>query len=1397
MGGNKIFLPFSEKTTYFSLGFYDSIYLYLPIKATFHPKTTNPYLNMKKLLPFPVFGKAVLLLMMVLWLQPAFPQSAMIELNASRSATEVTGNNFQKTRVNFSFGQLDVLEVKTEHGYFTELILPQGYSVGTLGTPKLPAAKNLIEVPFGAEVEVNVLSYTTKEYRLADYGISNPLMPLQPSLRKDQEVSEVPFEYQMQAYTKNAFTENELAHIEVLGVMRGMRIARLTVAPVSYNPVENTLKVYNDIELEITYTGADRELTNYIKASTYSPYFDVAYSKVLNPFGNRDIFDDHPDLTKYPIGMIVVAHRNFEETLQPFLEWKTQQGFFLHVAYTDEIGTTPTAIRNHIHGIYNAATPENPAPTFLVVVGDHPSTMPASATGSSSNAVTDLYYASVDGDMFPEMYYGRFSARNTQELQNQIDKLLYYERYEFTDPTYLNDVTLIAGQDGTWNPRIGQPTVHYGTQNYFNAAHGFTNVNAYLTNYTGCYDNARISVSLINFTAHCSPTSWAGPYLTVNDVHNMTNTGKYPLAIGNCCQSSLFSHSESVGEAWVRAANKGAVAYIGSAPNTYWFEDFYWAVGAFPLQGTNNGYVPTAEETTLGMYDAPFVSDYLAVGAMKVVGNLAVTEVHIQGYPTHSSPLYYWQAYHTFGDPSTVIYLTEGDDNAVSHLPILPIGLDTYTVTALPGSYVAISKDGHLHGAAFVDATGEVDVPIEPVLDGGDVLVVVTRPQTIPYIESVPAAALEGPFVVLDHYMIQGEPSYNQSISLDVTIKNVGADPVGTVSAVLTGDDPYITIINSGQEVEFDGMNSGDTGNTSLVEDAFQVEIAVDVPDQYQATFQLVITDGDDNEWTSNLRITAQAPVFAIDHQFTIDDSQGNGNGRLDPGESAVITFMVTNSGSAKAMNPQIEIGGNSPYLIIEPELHDLEPIAAGETIAVDFLVHAHQAASEGTFVDLNLYIEDGHFYATESIIVIGQVPEMSIGDGQTASVHYPFYNWYKANRSQMLYLNSELGAGEKVITELGFYITRFSTSYNNLPNFKILIKHTDITQVGNAFVDMTGATEVFSVPAYQMPEALGLHVWDIDNFVYDGVSNLIVEIVWGQLPHYILQHYQVASTVMPNPMVAFGYSDTHAVPPYNGNSSTRPNLFLAFAAEATEDAQEVTFVVKDSNNDLMENAGIKIGSLTRNTDQTGETSFTLLPGTYYFHATAEGHEPILNQEFVVTYVPQTIEVNFAPVMNVLFNINDSWGNTITDASITIDGHEHEPGHYQIGNLPAGNYDYVVTREGYFDYSGNFELSSQSLEINVTLQADGTGTGITDEDLKYRVFPNPTRNQVYVRMQHGQGDLQITLMNYQGQVVEHKQLSAAPGETTIKFSLGSYAAGIYYLRISDGKSSSMEKIILQ
>ncbi len=75
-------------------------------------------------------------------------------------------------------------------------------------------------------------------------------------------------------------------------------------------------------------------------------------------------------------------------------------------------------------------------------------------------------------------------------------------------------------------------------------------------------------------------------------------------------------------------------------------------------------------------------------------------------------------------------------------------------------------KTEFLHGAALVGISGVVEVEIEPILSSGMVDIVVTKPQFMPYMEQVPAAALEGPYVVLEEYVINddnGLAEYSES----------------------------------------------------------------------------------------------------------------------------------------------------------------------------------------------------------------------------------------------------------------------------------------------------------------------------------------------------------------------------------------------------------------------------------------------------------------------------------------------------------------------------------------------------------------------------------------------------------------------------------------------------------
>ncbi len=1345
----------------------------------------------------------LLLFTLFTWSQPGYPQSYRIPLGTSKAFSTVIEDSHHLSRFHFSFEGLNAVEITTEKGVFTELILPEGHSIGDLGTPKLPATKHLIEIPMGANVEVVVTNYSVTDIRLSDFGITYPLMPVQPSMVKNPDVPPVPFHYQQQSYHKSTHTAGDIANLELLGMLRGARLARLTIAPVAYNPDQNTIRVFNDIEIELRYTGSDMDLESFVKASTHSPYFDVVYKQLLNPSDRKLSLKSYPDLSLAPVKMLVISHVDFKETLKPFIAWQIQKGYQVIDAYTNEIGSSPESIKAFIRNKYQQSHPESPAPTFLVLVGD-PSKLPASAIGSASKEVTDLYYASVDGDIFPDMYYGRLSARNNSELKNQIDKIIHYQKYLFADPSFLDDVTLIAGEDSFWNHQVLQPTVKYATNNYYNTANGFSRVNAFLTNYTGSYNAQNVAVGYINYTGHCHPTEWYSPSLKVNNIYQMKNAEQYPLVIGNCCQSGLFSISESIAEAWMRAKDKGAVAYIGSAPDTHWFEDFYWSTGAFPIVGNNAGYVPTVMETTIGAYDAPFVEDWVPVGAIQFIGNLSITQANIRGYQTQSNTTWYWEGYHTFGDPSTFIYHTQGKENNVNHFPVIPIENNTFEVEALPGSYVGLSKAGVLVAAGHVGETGTLVLPIQSITTPGTASLVVTKPQYIPYVKEINVASLDGPYVVLDHTAINDSDGndnqladYGESISLHLAFKNIGASAVGPLTAQLTGGDEFLTITNPGKQISIPPLAVAEGNNTASISDAFNLHISEQVPNEHVADFFLDITDGI-TRWRSYFRLTAYAPKLIISQDFAVDDSHsGNGNGRLDQGETATVSFRVTNKGKATANQPTVALQSKSEHLSVLEGFYQGLPIDPGNSMYATFTVRASYFADSGTQAPISVVAADGSTATLDTALTIGFSPKLTIGNENISSGQYPFYNIYKANRSQMLYLSEELGPGAKQIISVGFNIIQYSNEYNAFPNFKILMKHTSQNHFNNAFADMSDATVVFSSSLYQMPKSTGWHTWPVNSFDYNGQQNIIIEVVWGRLPGWTTNFFKVASTPYSSNRVAYGYSDLSPIPSFNGMSYLRPNISLSFTADPIPIPQPVTFVVKDGSGNALQNIIIQVGDMTMTTNQTGKVTFELLPGEYAYVARENGSPPFTQESFVVTNDPLTIHIELIKYYDVTFFVKDEKHNDISDAIISINGEQHEPGDYIISSLRAGNYDYIISKDFYFDHPGSFDLYNSNKTIMVTMVPDNTSGSNHEVSSGIKVFPVPARDQLFVDIPSSDHSTTISLHCMQGhqiqQIVVEKH--ATPGVR--QFQVMGLPPGMYYIKVQEGEAISFTKVIIQ
>ena len=840
-----------------------------------------------------------------------------IQLRSTDKA-ECVKSDMTRLKASFSFSTIEAQDYENERGTFSWLSLPNTVIGGNEGDPQIPAVSELIAVPFGATPSIRVTSYSTTEYDLEDYGIHR-LMPRQPDIRKDQRPEDVPFVYNEAAYQTRGLRSEPLARVSIDGVMRGVQVGRMSIEPVSYDPVNNKIRVFNDIQVEVSFDGADARATEDMLVSTYSPYFNGIYDQLFNGRAVRDVYDEHPDLWQAPVRMLVIANRMFESCIQDWLAWKTMKGIYVDVNYTDNIGSTASAIQSFIQNKY-----AQNAPTFLMIMGDKDQ-VPASATGSETSCVTDLSYSSIDGDQFADMFHSRFPAENVAQMTAMLNKALEYEQYTMPDPSYLNNVLLIAGEDSGWGVTVGRPTIWYATNYYYNTEHGFQNVYEYSHGtYTGCYNNLNTGVGFANYTAHGSNTSWAGPQFTVSDVNNLTNTHKYFLAMGNCCQAADWGISGTCfGEAMVRAENKGAYAYIGSCPSTYWLNDYYFGVGA---TSRADGTMPSYEETTMGCYDAIWRDDaYNTVNAILYVGNLAGNAAQALGYTIHISTLYCWQAYHVLGDGSIMPYRVQPTANNVSHMAIFPIGMPTYEVSAVPGSYVAISKDGVLYGTALVGTTGTVQVPITPITSSGDVTICVTAPNRIPYIATVPAAALEGAYLSVDGYT-PTEAHVGDDTNLSITFKNVGTDAsTGTTNITLTSNDPdVITVVNG--TGSFGALAPEATTTVS----GFQFRINPGVADETNTSLHYSAVNGNDT-YEGNIVIKANEAVLEYQNL--------SWNGSFFPGETLTLTAKFKNTGHYQATNAVATMNTNSNYLTITNSTVNVGTIAVDQEVTCQFTV--------------------------------------------------------------------------------------------------------------------------------------------------------------------------------------------------------------------------------------------------------------------------------------------------------------------------------------------------------------------------------------------------------------------------------------------------------------------------
>ncbi len=909
--------------------------------------------------------------------------------SANAQHFQITRNDYEQVNISFAASDVVAKNVKTTSGTFAALSMEDYELSSQVGKPQLPMMVKLLEIPVCDSVIAIVKNAQYVEVEASELGVNQKVMPAQPSYPKSFAGEKV-FAKDQTVYGKNEFYSEPLVRVEKSGIMRDICLANIYVSPVAYNPVTNKFRICRSFDVELTYVNANVPATFEMKTRFGSPMFQTASEMVANPMPRT-----REEFNVSPIKYLIVAHPMFAENeqLMNFVNWKKRIGYIVELVYTNDpqVGTTSTSIKNYIKSKYDNATAENPAPTFLLFIGDV-AQVPAFSSTEQNSHVTDLYYACwTAGDNIPDCFYGRFSATSVSQLTPQIEKTLMYEQYAMPDPSYLGKAVLIAGTDASWSPTHANGQINYIYDNYINETttdHTYTMV--YKHNYNCSSQASTIrneigsGVGWVNYTAHGSESGWADPSFSNSHVSSMNNVDKYGVMIGNCCLTGKFNESTCFAEALLRAENRGAMAYVGASEVSYWNEDAYWAVGVRNNVTANMVY----NSSRLGAYDKLFHThgeDHQvwsnSLGGFVFGGNMAVQ--------SSSSDLkkYYWEIYHVFGDASIKPYLGIPVQMRVTASDVILAGDNSYGVAVAPYSYVALTYNNELVAATFADADGNAVLNFAPLSVVGEYELAVTAQNYIQYFKPISVIAPDGPYVVVNDLSTEEITLPGSELHWNLNISNLGVANATDVKVQMISQTPGFTVLQ-GSAIYSPLAQSTST----TIVNAFTTQIPANAQDMQTASFLLVTTWNDETDSSyKTINMTVVAPMMELQN-YTSTNTTGSSS--LQPGDDVTMNFVSKNVGHATLTNAVVDLTCNYSGALVNSIAHQVNWLENGNTTTSEFQLHISENVPSSAIIPLYLHTIYGQHHLVDTIF-------LTIGTSMETfeTGNFSRFSWSQSNR--------------------------------------------------------------------------------------------------------------------------------------------------------------------------------------------------------------------------------------------------------------------------------------------------------------------------------------------------------------------------------------------------------------
>jgi len=865
----------------------------------------------------------------------------------------------QGLTVTYNFGDLGYEVVEIEGKRFVKFKTENLGVLQELGKPELPAWRDFIEVPYGADVDVRVVDLKTETISLREKGIDLKVMPTIPPVPKVPG-AKPHLVMDEKAYSSSDYYPVKFADASYAGLLRGHNLYTLNIYPVRYSPAKNELEVVTSITVEVTFKGGNLSETYRNLERYYSPYFDYSLSKKILNYSAFN-FKRNPVL---PVVYLIVTPAEWVDTLKPLIEWNKYKGYDVRVATIP--GDIPAGdtinVRNYLQNAYlNWSTP----PTFVVLVGDV-DRIGYFRSSEADNPANDLKYEDLDtneSEYFPDVYVGRLSVANITQLGYIVRKTVTYEQVLWSSGTqWAKKAFFIASADPRWHQ------VAEGTHNYCIAkvrSYGMTadTLYAYYTSgaptiITNAINDGR---SLVIYSGHGAETSWSdynGLQYSVSNIYNyLTNQDKYVFVQTYACLSGSYALvGECFSEAWIRAPQKGGIASLASSVTSYWYED---------------------DILQRRIFDEWFDTGYVWIKGAINEGKLELYRHYSGGGRTRR----YFQMYNLMGDPSIYVWTAEPKPLSINYPAVVPMGPSqvqitvTYQTGGAPVSEALVSavqkaSNGTLtqFDAKYTGSNGIATLNISPTTPD-TVFFTVTGYNLWPQkVYAIPSSS--GPYVTYKTSYINeiagngnGRVNPGETIRLYVMLKNYGQDGATNVNATLSTTNTNVTITDN--SAAYGNIPAGDSTYGS---DYFEFNVSYSALDQEVIPFTLNITS-DEGSWSANFSYTVYAPILSY-QRVQVDDSQGNGNGVIDPGETVILRVYAKNTGNEDAPSVVGKITCQDTRVVINNNNLSMGDIPQGGNGYADFSVTFGSNINIGEIIPFGLRLTSSNLVFLDSFKV-------------------------------------------------------------------------------------------------------------------------------------------------------------------------------------------------------------------------------------------------------------------------------------------------------------------------------------------------------------------------------------------------------------------------------------------